>query len=1258
MMKAFKKLFIACSVIIMFACVTLGALSLQPVKANAATAEISDLAVNLNTDRAKKIRLGTYNSQPITWTVIGYNGKGVRSSENTLTLITTGIVGTEQYSKNAGLYSAGSDELKYPMKIHLDGLVNSLDANAKSALVKSFVNTSSRSDFWRGYFLPIDSDIYSKLNEDIRNIGKNYLTSCGYVDASMYYGFKYDITATSNDRCWTTIDTTKIESVELGEDGIYTLNFKPADKSVLAVNAYLPKAQTVSFGSYDSTEDGVDNPTPIKWRVMGYNGDTGYNPHDKQGYVTLLSSENRFGQTAFGSTNDYASSTLKSKIAQIADVAFSENEKLGIVTEYDNEVLWAPDSPKSSFAHYDISFEWWTRAAGSTADKAIAYVLNFSDNTWGSSSVWVSASLYIRFAVRIKLSAIDTVTENEDGSLSMTFIEPHVHKWVGKLGKTDNVLTAVCEGKGKCDITVTPTYTINIDVNSVDRPSSYNGEPFAGVITTIENWDQEGLEAAPSLVFVGRDGTTYPESTTPPTNAGMYTVKATFGGVTAYKDFKFDKATNDIKGNIENFKSIEYGEELVYPELTARFGTVHFMFSTKSDSGYTDDVPTEIGDYYVKAYTEESENYKAYISRYASFSIKKRLNEFIAQPTIANWKYGATPSQPTGAQAKYGNDTIVYMYSSNITDYSTDVPTAVGKHYLKAVVAEGDTYKKAESKVIVFYIEKGDYAEAGKTICEKEMIAGKTAATTYDLSAYLTNIGEYTIKSAAIDLDQDGIIGTVTADEKQISVTGKADSVKGKTARIKLTVSCALYEDFDVYVTLKTIGKTTVTIDALGDFNYRYTGDKKGDNLLDSVRANNEFDKNNLVISFKTADGVTLSEEPVSVGRYLVTFAVPETDEDFEGSLTVSYEISKTTNELNASTDDFSGWDFGDENPYIIGTIYGTPEYTYYDKDGNVLDGRPVHAGSYQLSIHVAETEYSEEFNSERLNFVINKAYVELKVSGQYAHFYDGTAVKGFDPTTLTVSDNYDVNKLVYTYVKKVGSDDVVIEGAPSDVGSYAVVIHVPDDETDYSGFVIFEFIISKSKNELVDLKDSYSIEYGDKEYDLPLTRFGTPTYTFYFNGARIDGIPTEIGEYVFMVHVDGTENYDRFTSDEIRFKIKRLHFDKNSISFKDVTIEKGSNPNDIKISGELPKGVTVTYEGLPSDLKPGVFKVTARIHLDPSIYDVDSDNEYIDLTATVTVTGGERGGNFPVVPVAVGGVAAVAVIAVIIAIVRKKKRV
>jgi len=1031
----------------------------------------------------------------------------------------------------------------------------------------------------------------------------------------------------------------------------------PADKNILSFGANMIEAQTVSFGSYDSTDDGVDNPTPIKWKVLGYNGEafgTTKN-YDKAGYITLFSTENRFGEMAYGSDNVYDNSLVKSKIAEIADVAFNENEKYEIVPNEGNETIWAPARyiindyfVRASAA--EKNFSWWTStAADSSDDKAFMY-------TGGDySAMLITNDAGLRFCAYIKLASIESITENEDGSFSMTFIEPHVHKWVGKLGENGNVLTAECEGKGDCDVTVTPTYTINID-GDASEGFSYNGQPFAGASATVENWEQEGLEAAPSLVFAGKNGTTYPESETPPTNAGYYTVKATFGGVTAYAEFTIRKAANYIDDF--SLESVEYGKQIVLPVLTAKSGdTVYFKFSAESDGEYTEGVPAAIGDYYVKAYVDESENYLAYTSVYKKFSIKKRTNEFTAQPTIANWKYGATPSQPTGAQAKYGSDTIVYMYRSDNTDFSTDVPTAVGKYYLKAVVAEGDTYNKAESSVIVFYIEKGDYAEAGKTLCEKELRAGKTSAVIYDLSAYITNVGEYTVKSAAIDLDQDGIIGAVTADGKQISVTGKAGSVKDKTARIKLTISCELYEDFDVYVTIKTIGKTTVTIDASGDFNYMYTGVKKGDNLLGLVSVRSGYDKA-LTVSFKTAEGVALDEEPVNVGCYLVTFAVPESDEDFEGSLTVGYNILKATNGLNADSGVFSGWTFGDENPYIIGTLFGTPVYTFYDKDGNVLDGRPVHAGSYKLSVHADETEYSEEFDSEMIDFVIRKANVQITATGESGYVYDGTAKKGFDQTTLTVTDDYDVSKLVYTYVKTTYGE-VIIEGAPTNVGSYAVFIYVPDSEVDYEGRFVLEFEIEKAENELVDLKDSYSIRYGENEYDLPLTRFGTPTYTFYYSGATIDR-PVRAGKYTFVVHVDGTENYEEFTSEAIDFEVKRLPFDKSGISFNDVTVEKGSNPNDIKISGELPEGVTVTYEGLPSELNPGKFTVKAIIRFDPSIYDVDPADAYFELTATVTVTGGGNSasdGGFPVVPVALGGVAAVAVIAVIIAVVLKKKR-
>ena len=340
MMKAFKKLFIACSVIIMFACVTLGALSLQPVKANAATAEISDLAVNLNTDRAKKIRLGTYNSQPITWTVIGYNGTGVCSSENTLAIMADDIVGTERFSENgSNMYSSASaDVMNYPMKLHFDALANTLDNSTKNALIKNVV------DNWSGYFVPINKNIFEALHFSVRNIGKSYLTVDGNVNETGKY-VKYKTAATNNNRCWTAIDTTKIESVELGEDGIYTLKFKPADKNILAFGANMIEAQTVSFGSYDSTDDGVDNPTPIKWKVLGYNGEAfgGTKKYDRVGYITLFSIENRFGKTKYGSDNIYDNSFVKSNITKIADVAFNEKEKLGIVPNEGNDVLWAPE---------------------------------------------------------------------------------------------------------------------------------------------------------------------------------------------------------------------------------------------------------------------------------------------------------------------------------------------------------------------------------------------------------------------------------------------------------------------------------------------------------------------------------------------------------------------------------------------------------------------------------------------------------------------------------------------------------------------------------------------------------------------------------------------------------------------------------------------------------------------------------------------------------------------------------------------------
>lgn len=44
----------------------------------------------------------------------------------------------------------------------------------------------------------------------------------------------------------------------------------------------------------------------------------------------------------YGSDNVYDNSLVKSKITEIAAAAFTENEKLGIIPNEGNEVIWAP----------------------------------------------------------------------------------------------------------------------------------------------------------------------------------------------------------------------------------------------------------------------------------------------------------------------------------------------------------------------------------------------------------------------------------------------------------------------------------------------------------------------------------------------------------------------------------------------------------------------------------------------------------------------------------------------------------------------------------------------------------------------------------------------------------------------------------------------------------------------------------------------------------------------------------------------------
>lgn len=114
-----------------------------------------------------------------------------------------------------------------------------------------------------------------------------------------------------------------------------------------------------------------------------------------------------------------------------------------------------------------------------------------------------------------------------------------------------------------------------------------------------------------------------------------------------------------------------------------------------------DAAPTDAGEYSVKAYAEESDDYEAGYSKRVEFTISKAQNEWTVNPAINNWTSDQTPSKPVG-EAKFGTVSFSYSDKQDGT-YTETQPTSSGSWYMKATVAGNGNYDSLE-KIIPFTI--------------------------------------------------------------------------------------------------------------------------------------------------------------------------------------------------------------------------------------------------------------------------------------------------------------------------------------------------------------------------------------------------------------------------------------------------------------------------------------------------------------------------------------------------------------------------
>ena len=193
-----------------------------------------------------------------------------------------------------------------------------------------------------------------------------------------------------------------------------------------------------------------------------------------------------------------------------------------------------------------------------------------------------------------------------------------------------------------------------------------------------------------------------------PTDAGTYFVKALVDGGTNYRDlesspyrFKISKKDNEWTQAL-GCPDVCVGEKPA-PKAAAKFGDVKYYYSDEANGEYKETAPTALGDHYVKAAVEASNNYTGLVSDPVKFTITKKKNEWTKELECADINVGETLAP--NAVAEHGN--VKYLYSDEENgQYAEAAPTAAGEHYVKAVVEEDSEYAALESAPVKFAINK------------------------------------------------------------------------------------------------------------------------------------------------------------------------------------------------------------------------------------------------------------------------------------------------------------------------------------------------------------------------------------------------------------------------------------------------------------------------------------------------------------------------------------------------------------------------
>ena len=360
---------------------------------------------------------------------------------------------------------------------------------------------------------------------------------------------------------------------------------------------------------------------------------------------------------------------------------------------------------------------------------------------------------------------------------------------------------------------------------------------LSGVTVSLNGWTYGDTAKTPTVSgnlgggnvtyqYKADNASTY--TSTVPTNAGTYTVKATvaesanYKAATATGSFTIAPKTVTNAAVTLSQTSYAYTGRAFQPSVTVKDGTTVIPASEYAVA-YTDN--TNVGTATVTVSDRAGGNYV--VSGTATFTITKAALSGVSV-SLGGWMYGDTAKTPT-VSGNLGNANVTYQYkAADAADetYTNVVPTNAGTYTVKATVAESANYAAATATRNFTIVPKAISKATVENIGEQEF-TGRTitpTVTVKDGTVVLTD-ADYSVAYA----------NNIDAGTASVTITGKGNYTGSTSVKFTIAQAAApvVVDDSGATVTAPDTTKENVAGKLNETGKTKYNKDSKGEVTTD-----------------------------------------------------------------------------------------------------------------------------------------------------------------------------------------------------------------------------------------------------------------------------------------------------------------------------------------------------------------------------------------------------------------------------------------